>query len=91
MADTNARDTEKSTAKTAENIEKQRDLMESVSKLAAKMSVDFDKHSKSIGSTVKDLTKINKLQSEIRNITSDTESLQVHILNLLKEITAFFN
>jgi len=85
MADTTDKDRERLTAKTVENIEKERDLMSSISKLAASMSIDFEKHTKSIGSTVKDLTKIDILQTKIRNVTSDTESLQVHILDLLKE------
>lgn len=85
MADTSTRDTEKSTAKTAEHIEKQRNLMEDVARLASAASIDFDKHTKSFGSSVKDLTRIEKLQAKIKNIASESESIELNILDLFKK------
>ena len=85
MADTTDKDREKSTAKSVSDIKEQRKLMDEISIIAAKMGVEFEKHSKSIGTSVKDLTKIDKIQAEIKSKTRDVESIQLRIFDLMKE------
>lgn len=89
MADTTEKDSEKYTAKTVEHIKEQRSLMSDISKLAKSNSIEFEKHTKTFGSAVKDLTKIDKLQAEIKNKTSDTESIQLNLFKILQDKSKF--
>lgn len=84
MADTTT-DTEKSSAKTAEHINKQREAMRDVVDMARKLSVEYDEHTGAVGSIVKDLTKIEKLQAHIKNLTSESRSIELNMTNIFRD------
>jgi hypothetical protein len=84
MADT-ATDTEKSSAKTAEHINKQREAMRDVVDMARRLSVEYDEHTGAVGSIVKDLTKIEKLQAHIKNLASESRSIELNMANIFRD------
>lgn len=85
MADTSTRDTDKkAAAMNTAQLKEQRDFMRDMELAAGKLSIEYEKHSESLGSAVKDLTKMERLQAKIKTETSFTKSIELAVTELLK-------
>jgi hypothetical protein len=72
-------------SKTITDIEKQRDLMDSLTKLAAKLGVELDKHSKHAGAFLRDLTKIERINDDIHQTTRESITSYKDLMDDIKK------
>lgn len=80
--------TEKASAIQSDIVDKiaeQRNLTEEMAKLASKIGTEFEKHSKLVGLTVKDLGKEAILSREIESLSRDETDLRRGMVDLLKK------
>lgn len=85
MADSKEKDVTKTVGRSVAEIEKADDLLRSMEKSAAAIGILFDRHTESIGKSVKDLTKMEMIQKKLENHESNRKSIELNMVNLLKE------
>lgn len=85
MAESKEKDASKTVGRSVVEIEKADDLLRSMEKTASKLGIHFEKHTKSIGSSVKDLTKMEILQKKIETHADNHKSIELNMVNLLRE------
>lgn len=85
MAESKEKDVTKTVGRSVAEIEKADDLLRSMEKSAKAIGILFDRHTESIGKSVKDLTKMEMVQKKLENHESNRKSIELNMVNLLKE------
>ena len=76
------------TRRTADEIERERDLLKEVSSLAKAIKVEFNDVTKNIGKSVEKLELGYELEEKLRQSAFDRSSLQNNLVSLMKATVA---